>query len=43
MERKVSTGAELHDATQQSDVRRISVDIRSGQVIEDPGALAGWP
>jgi hypothetical protein len=25
MERKVSTGAELHDATQQSDVRRISV------------------
>jgi uncharacterized membrane protein YkoI len=25
------------------DVRRISVDIRSGQVIEDPGALAGWP
>jgi hypothetical protein len=25
------------------DVRRVAVDIRSGQVIEDPRALAGWP
>jgi uncharacterized membrane protein YkoI len=25
------------------DVRRISVDIRSGQIIQDPRALADWP